>query len=621
MYKSKLQELCHQQSWNLPEYSTSKEGPDHGPSFKATVTINGVAFETPDKCRSSKDAQNKAAKLAFDHFTAAPKTPQHSPNKPPCDASISSFSGNSTSITEFDIGPSTGVTLQPTKQETLPTAPVNETPFGVKNDRKSPGCSTSITEFDIGPSTGVSRVTLQPTKQEMLPTAPVNETPFGVKNDRKSPGYSTSITEFDIGPSTGVTLQPTIQETLPTAPVNETPFGVKNDRKSPGYSTKSINFDIRASTGVTLQPTIQKMIQIPPVNETPLGVKDDENSAVVQHYYKNRLQKYAQKSNLSLPVYSCERQGPPHASRFKCKVMIDGQTYESLEFFSTVREAEHAAAKIACESLLQSEVQDDSSLYKNFLQELAQKKGFSLPSYDTTVSGPPHIPNFVSTVEIGGQLFQGQEAKNKKQAEMNAAKVAYIGLQECKASGGPAILSSDCNVKEALKATSSILRSIINTSDSQQTVKPKANLTIHDQQNEENKGGNQEKFSSKSINVNADTDTHHPPCLPPEVDINAKRHRSSSSSDMVYARLRDPFPSASSSPEDGPSLPSTPSDCATNSVMDSTINPPAGTSTSTRKKVVVCPRKCSMTFPDGATVLPFSDDKWVAVRMDSNQNQ
>lgn len=67
----------------------------------------------------------------------------------------------------------------------------------------------------------------------------------------------------------------------------------------------------------------------------------------MQHLYKNHLQNYAQKRNLSLPVYSCEREGPPHVSRFKCKVTIDGQTYESPELFSTLKDAEHAAAKVA----------------------------------------------------------------------------------------------------------------------------------------------------------------------------------------------------------------------------------------------------------------------------------
>ena len=46
--------------------------------------------------------------------------------------------------------------------------------------------------------------------------------------------------------------------------------------------------------------------------------------------------------------------------------------------------------------------------------------------------GPPHMPSFVSTVEIGGQSFEGKAARSKKQAETNAAKIAYTGLQEPK---------------------------------------------------------------------------------------------------------------------------------------------------------------------------------------------
>lgn len=80
----------------------------------------------------------------------------------------------------------------------------------------------------------------------------------------------------------------------------------------------------------------------------------------MRHLYKNRLQNYAQKRNILLPDYSTEREGPPHASRFKSKVSIDGKTYVSTEFFPTVKEAEHAAAKVALESLSVSEVQEVS---------------------------------------------------------------------------------------------------------------------------------------------------------------------------------------------------------------------------------------------------------------------
>lgn len=40
------------------------------PRFTATVTVHGQLFETPAHCKSSKEAQNTAARIAYDHFTA-----------------------------------------------------------------------------------------------------------------------------------------------------------------------------------------------------------------------------------------------------------------------------------------------------------------------------------------------------------------------------------------------------------------------------------------------------------------------------------------------------------------------------------------------------------------------
>lgn len=73
--------------------------------------------------------------------------------------------------------------------------------------------------------------------------------------------------------------------------------------------------------------------------------------------YKNQLQQYAQKQNIILPKYSCEVEGPPHACRFRSKVAFGGKIFESHEFFSTLKEAEQAAAKIALEALSPQEIQ------------------------------------------------------------------------------------------------------------------------------------------------------------------------------------------------------------------------------------------------------------------------
>ncbi|RVW90286.1 Double-stranded RNA-binding protein 1 [Vitis vinifera] len=141
-------------------------------------------------------------------------------------------------------------------------------------------------------------------------------------------------------------------------------------------------------------------------------------------------------------MYSFESIGPSHNCRFKSKVTIEEQTYESPDFFPTLKDAEDAAAKLALMSLSPAGFQeasllkylfpDDYGVYKNLLQEMARKEGYQLPVYSTEKSGVSHMPTFLSTVEIEGETFVGQKAKTKKLAEMNAAKAAYTHLKERK---------------------------------------------------------------------------------------------------------------------------------------------------------------------------------------------
>ncbi|PON59201.1 Double-stranded RNA-binding domain containing protein [Parasponia andersonii] len=145
--------------------------------------------------------------------------------------------------------------------------------------------------------------------------------------------------------------------------------------------------------------------------------------------YKSQLHNYARQRNLDLPMYSCECDQGSHASHFKATVTVGDQTFESAEFFNTLKEAESGAAKAALMSLLvESFQQDESRAYKNLLQELVQREDLSIPVYKTTKCGEPHKPNFFSTVELEGEIFHGKAAKSKKQAELDAARAAYIAL-------------------------------------------------------------------------------------------------------------------------------------------------------------------------------------------------
>lgn len=55
-----------------------------------------------------------------------------------------------------------------------------------------------------------------------------------------------------------------------------------------------------------------------------------------------------------------------------------------------------------------------------------------MPAYTTVNSGASHMPTFSSTVDVEGEKFCGNAGKSKKQAELSAAKVAYITLKERK---------------------------------------------------------------------------------------------------------------------------------------------------------------------------------------------
>ncbi|XP_028104496.1 double-stranded RNA-binding protein 6-like [Camellia sinensis] len=75
------------------------------------------------------------------------------------------------------------------------------------------------------------------------------------------------------------------------------------------------------------------------------------------------------------------------------------------------------------------EALDETGVYKNLLQEVSQRVEASLPIYTTFRSGLGHLPVFSCTVELAGVRFTGEPAKNKKQAEKNAAMAAWSCLK------------------------------------------------------------------------------------------------------------------------------------------------------------------------------------------------
>lgn len=68
-------------------------------------------------------------------------------------------------------------------------------------------------------------------------------------------------------------------------------------------------------------------------------------------------------------------------------------------------------------------------MYKNQLQELAQRSCFNLPSYACIREGPDHAPRFKASVNFNGEIFEGpSNCTTLRQAEHAAAEVALTNL-------------------------------------------------------------------------------------------------------------------------------------------------------------------------------------------------
>ncbi|KAF4350713.1 hypothetical protein G4B88_000851, partial [Cannabis sativa] len=197
--------------------------------------------------------------------------------------------------------------------------------------------------------------------------------------------------------------------------------------------------------------SIEEKLEILKMQSDDLGISvgDGEETKV-----KKQLQKYARQRNFGLPVYFCECDQCPEATQFMATVTVGDQIFESSGSFNTSKDAESDTAKVALMSFLMENFQeastpkmfrmgfyigifflllqlhDESRVYKNLLQELVQREDLSTPVYKTIKRGEPHKPIFFTSVELDGEIFHGKAAKSKKQAELDAARAAYVALQE-----------------------------------------------------------------------------------------------------------------------------------------------------------------------------------------------
>ncbi|XP_042433897.1 double-stranded RNA-binding protein 4-like isoform X2 [Zingiber officinale] len=144
--------------------------------------------------------------------------------------------------------------------------------------------------------------------------------------------------------------------------------------------------------------------------------------------HKNKLQEYAQRSAIPLPIYNTVNEGSPHGPRFRSSVIVDGSRFTSNCTFSNKKAAEQYAAKYALEAIRSfirnnslSLIPNNSAIFKSILYEYAVKMNLKLPTYETC-TGLGTIPMFISSVSFDNNTFKGDFGRSKKEAEQIGAR-------------------------------------------------------------------------------------------------------------------------------------------------------------------------------------------------------
>jgi len=65
VFKSRLQEYAQKAGLPTPVYETIKEGPSHEPSFRSTVIVNDVRYDSLPGFSNRKAAEQSAAEVAL----------------------------------------------------------------------------------------------------------------------------------------------------------------------------------------------------------------------------------------------------------------------------------------------------------------------------------------------------------------------------------------------------------------------------------------------------------------------------------------------------------------------------------------------------------------------------
>ncbi|KAK3218426.1 hypothetical protein Dsin_012396 [Dipteronia sinensis] len=200
------------------------------------------------------------------------------------------------------------------------------------------------------------------------------------------------------------------------------------------------------------QPQLQLQLQLPPLcrdapapapvpsPSTPRASAVAASSSMVpsrllEHLmHKNRLQEYAQRSSIALPIYQTVNEGYQHAPRFRATVFVDGETYTSSNTYLHRKAAEQDVAKLALECI-SKKIKDEGSpliiedaIYcKSILNEFAVKMTLERPTYNT-IQPEGSLPAFISYLVFNDVTYTGEVGKSKKEAEQLAARAVIRSL-------------------------------------------------------------------------------------------------------------------------------------------------------------------------------------------------
>ncbi|KVH92388.1 Double-stranded RNA-binding [Cynara cardunculus var. scolymus] len=149
-------------------------------------------------------------------------------------------------------------------------------------------------------------------------------------------------------------------------------------------------------------------------------------------FYKCLLNQHAQKFRKDLPIFQTHNEGFAHLPKFRSTVWFDGMSYTSSNTFQQRKAAEMDVSKTAYFAIMQKSKNDalhlilkDKTFCKSILVEYAAKMNLGKPTYETAQLDTS-VPVFRSSLVFNGVTFQGDSAKNKKEAEQLAAHAAIL---------------------------------------------------------------------------------------------------------------------------------------------------------------------------------------------------